>query len=249
MSHLIARPLGVLGLATIVILTAVAPAPRLAAAPPDDKGLASRLAVLEATVVAQAAQIVLLQGQVKQATAALVELQATTSSSDALEAKHRRQSDFGLQAAISALGDSEEVLSLALEDLYGKIQAVLQTNTGAIKAAHEAATIGALRTLASAETLFREADTDGNGVLDYTASLLALGRARFIDARLALGFKNGYHFAITSATETTWSATACPHVDASGEAAGDRSFFIDETGIIREATSCPAGPDSPPIGG
>jgi hypothetical protein len=76
----------------------------------------------------------------------------------------------------------------------------------------ETKAIGTLKTIAMAESIFREGDKDGNGALDY-ASLAQLGQAQLIDAELASGTKDGYVFeaaASTSTSEFLWFATARP---------------------------------------
>lgn len=109
---------------------------------------------------------------------------------------------------------------------------------------YEAAVIGNMRTLATAQALFREGDKDGNGVLDYAASLADLERVRLI----APGSfeRTGYAFTLLAGT-TTWSATAVPSCPLCTK--GCRSFFVDETGVIRFSTTGPAGRASVAIGG
>jgi hypothetical protein len=111
---------------------------------------------------------------------------------------------------------------------------------------NEAAAIGALRTLTTAQSLFREGDEDKNGVLDYASSLKILGKVGVIDRVLASGKKQGYVFKILEASQFTWSATAEP---ATPGASGKRSFFVDESGVIRFSTSGAASSLSSPIGG
>ena len=91
----------------------------------------------------------------------------------------------------------------------------------------EAGAIGALRTLTTAQALFREGDKDHNGILDYAPSLAAIGRCSLIDPKLASGTKRGYTFRILRADPFTWSATASPR------RSGERYFFVDESGVIR----------------
>lgn len=61
------------------------------------------------------------------------------------------------------------------------------------KAGNEAATIGALRTVGSAQALFHDGDLDGDLAFDY-ASLPQLGALNLIDEPLANRVKHGYHF-------------------------------------------------------
>ncbi|MGE0706514.1 MAG: hypothetical protein AB7N76_17670 [Planctomycetota bacterium] len=100
--------------------------------------------------------------------------------------------------------------------------------------ANESAAIGALRTLSSAQVLFREGDKDGNGAHDYAATLAALGAAQLIDPVLAKGEKQGYRFALARWREApglAWRATASP-LDPSQ---GRRHFAIDQRGVIHES--------------
>ena len=117
------------------------------------------------------------------------------------------------------------------------------------KGSNEAAAIGALRTIVTAESLFRSGDKDRNGVLDY-GNLHALGEFNLIDSTLGGGTKQGYVFvanpAAGSSSQFQWSATASPVV--SGKS-GDRQFFVDESGVIRFATTGAASSASPPVGG
>lgn len=116
------------------------------------------------------------------------------------------------------------------------------------KSSNESAAIGSLRTIATAQEIFRDQDKDGNGVLDYAATLQDLfEHGDLVDDVLGSGTKQGYLFAL-EATENRllrWAARASPIFF--GLTAG-RSFFIDETGIMREGVSLFAGPTDPPIG-
>ncbi|GIW71748.1 MAG: hypothetical protein KatS3mg102_1290 [Planctomycetota bacterium] len=114
------------------------------------------------------------------------------------------------------------------------------------KGANEAMAKSTLRALFTFQALFREGDKDGDGRLDYAESLGELFAAGLIDEVLASGRKQGYRFRILSADEDTWSAVAEPLEPGRS---GDRWFFIDETGVIRQSEHGPASADSPPVGG
>ncbi len=110
---------------------------------------------------------------------------------------------------------------------------------------NEAAAIASLRTLQTAQTLFREADTEKDGEHDF-GTLQELTEVGFIDSVLGSGRKSGYRFAVLlmKDSEFEWSATAAPiHLGVTGT----RSFFIDETGVIRWSADGPAGSDDPPV--
>ena len=139
-------------------------------------------------------------------------------------------------------------------------------------AANEASAVGSLRTINFAAIAY--SDTYSNG---FPPSLDALGaaeaggpatcdRARLIDPVLARGVKYGYAFAYlprpvvfqarpvlspeaiakgcTVPGGTGYTVTAFP---ARPGTTGARSFFTDETGIIRYAITGPATSHSPPL--
>ena len=106
-------------------------------------------------------------------------------------------------------------------------------------AANESTAVGSLKTLSSAEGTFQastvtDADTDGTG--EY-GSLAQLSNAlpSFVDDSLGSGQKSGYFIVVTTTgvsntDEIMWSATAFP--GGKGRT-GNRTFYIDETGVIR----------------
>ncbi len=102
------------------------------------------------------------------------------------------------------------------------------------KHGNEAAAIGALKTLHTAQTLFREGDKEGDGVLDY-GTLAELSAANLIDDVLGSGVKQGYRFAVLvspQAPELMWMATAEP---VQPPATGSRCFATNQSGAIRHA--------------
>jgi prepilin-type N-terminal cleavage/methylation domain-containing protein len=113
------------------------------------------------------------------------------------------------------------------------------------KGGNESAAIGALRTVATAQAMFRESDKEGDGKLDYAADMAELSSVNLVDDVLGLGQKQGYDFAVTGTT-FTWNATATATDQGNS---GDRSFYIDESGVIRASAGPGAGPTSTPIGG
>jgi hypothetical protein len=106
------------------------------------------------------------------------------------------------------------------------------------KHGNEASAIGALKTLTTAEAIFREGDKDGNGELDY-GDLKALGKAKVIDSVLASGKKQGYLFQCAASTDEKekkcfcWWATAFPEKPG---VSGDRYFFTNQAGVIYYST-------------
>jgi hypothetical protein len=104
------------------------------------------------------------------------------------------------------------------------------------KREHEQSAKRALWTIAEAQSIFREGDKDGNGVLDY-GTLAQLGAARLIDPELASGTKDGYVFAAgpsTSTSEYLWFAVANPEVPG---VTGDRSFATNYSAVIFYSTT------------
>ena len=120
--------------------------------------------------------------------------------------------------------------------------------------AHEAAAVSNLRTITSAEIAY--STTYGIG---YSTDLLRLGgnsltadptQAGLIDNALASGNRNGYSYAYTVVTTdpngnvVQYSIVADP---LNPGLSGQRSFYTDQTGVIRENWSASAGPSDPPI--
>ncbi|MCO5170158.1 MAG: hypothetical protein M9894_27810 [Planctomycetes bacterium] len=94
-----------------------------------------------------------------------------------------------------------------------------------------AAPIGALKTISTSQTVFREWDKDGNGVLDY-GTLRQLSDANLVDPLLGSGEKQGYRFEVCpSATtpEFLWFAVANPVRPGTTR---DRYFRTNHSGII-----------------
>ena len=116
------------------------------------------------------------------------------------------------------------------------------------KGGNESAAIGALRTISTAQSLFREGDKDGNGTFDYATSTAQLfSNGNLIDSVLGAGTKQGYVFTVRSPDRAfVWSAQADP---VTVRKTGDRYFFVDESGVIRFSTTTTATASDSPIGG
>ena len=112
---------------------------------------------------------------------------------------------------------------------------------------NEECTIANLRTLYSAEVTYQAISGNGNfGTLDQLA---AVG---LINSGLATGSANGYnlvviHFDRTNNTPASFKITAVP---INYGVTGIRSFYVDESGVIRGAdkNGAPADADDPVIG-
>lgn len=95
----------------------------------------------------------------------------------------------------------------------------------------EATPIGALKTLNTSQTLYREGDKDKNGVLDY-GTLAQLSDTTLIDGVLGGGTKQGYHFTCAPSAltpEFLWFAVANP---TNPGVTGDRYFCTNHAGFI-----------------
>lgn len=130
------------------------------------------------------------------------------------------------------------------------------------KNGNEAAAVGSLKAVITAQTLYRESDTDGNNTSEYASSLLALtntgaGNADdLIDEALAGGFRTGYRFVLTTPAppqdQFVWSILANPAVPGT---TGDRYFGGNMAGLIFFNASQPvtfsaidASSTDPPLG-
>jgi len=126
-------------------------------------------------------------------------------------------------------------------------------------ASNESAAIGAMRTLASAQSTFQSSngtDADGDGTGEF-ASLAMLSNATppYIDEVLGGNTKSGYRFAITTigavnSDEVMWEATAYP---VAYNQTGNRTFYIDESGVLRGSDTGAGAPATraaavPPVG-
>ena len=125
--------------------------------------------------------------------------------------------------------------------------------------ANEASAISSLRTLSSAQISFQagcyqDADSDGVGYYGTLAQLQnpdgAAGVPGYIDETLASGVKQGYNFTMNvvaggGGNPPTFSCNADPQSAQSGR----RTFFIDESGVLRfESNGAAATAASPPVG-
>jgi hypothetical protein len=109
---------------------------------------------------------------------------------------------------------------------------------------NERCTIGAMRLLHGSQITF--ATTIGNG--EYGETFQELHVAGLIDMVLAVGLKHGYQYQMEShaGPPATFRIWAMPIKY--GET-GIRSFFVDETGVVRGADrqGGPAGSTDPPV--
>lgn len=105
------------------------------------------------------------------------------------------------------------------------------------KNANETTAIGALKTINSAQALFREADRDQDGVPDFGTLAELVTHGYLIDETLAGGTKQGYTFVTApAAADPTSSHYAVAHPAFYGHT-GDRAFCTNAAGVIYYTTA------------
>lgn len=146
---------------------------------------------------------------------------------------------------LATAGLITSVLSLVLMVPIGIVAAIAIPNLLASRrAANEGATIATLRKIHSAEATYQA--TVGAGEFGTLEELVA---ESLIDPKVASGHF-GYRFNVESTSgvdyESGFEATAVP---LSYPNSGRRSFFVDETGVMRaaDANGNPATEDDPPL--
>ena len=99
------------------------------------------------------------------------------------------------------------------------------------KHGNEASCIGALKTICTSESVFREGDEEHDGNLDY-GMLSELERAGLVDELLGSGTKRGYAFRASYSVITSeflWFATAGPVLPT---VTGDRYWATNQAGVL-----------------
>ena len=120
------------------------------------------------------------------------------------------------------------------------------------KAANEAAAIAMLRSVHSAQNVYREQDKDGNGTLDYAHNTVQLVNVGLLSAQtlsaprvVSPGYSVGASTSpVLTPTQFTWCMLALP--DEPGDS-GDRYFFITQRGVLRYCISNHFGAGWPTI--
>ena len=126
------------------------------------------------------------------------------------------------------------------------------------KSGNEAAAIGALKTVASSQSLFREGDKEGDGEMDY-GTLGELADESLIDTILGTGTKQGYTFSGSYSKTTSQFLWYCIANPALVGTTGDRYFatnnegvtyFTNKETVVVNSTTCesPANIGMTPIG-
>ena len=118
-------------------------------------------------------------------------------------------------------------------------------------AANEASAVGSVRTINTAEITYNSTyPTVGFGTLSTLGGTggSATG-AGLIDSVLAAGAKSGYVFAVTTggATGTGPATTYDVHGDPQNSQTGQRHFFSDQSGVIRQANGAAATATDTPL--
>jgi type II secretory pathway pseudopilin PulG len=122
-------------------------------------------------------------------------------------------------------------------------------------AANEAAAAATLRTINTAESAYYAAYQD----LGYSKTLAALssgggncaspnsGAACLIDETLAAGLKDGYSFTYTPETSGTLTSNYSVNANPQNAATGVKTFFTDQSAVIRADSGRQASGTSAPI--
>ena len=106
------------------------------------------------------------------------------------------------------------------------------------KAANEASAISSVRTLVSAEETYR------SRFGQYGAGTALTGASLVDTTLMATTGKSGYVMAVASPTATGYAITAVPVTHGT---TGDRSFYADQTGVIRSNEGATASATGSPI--
>lgn len=105
-------------------------------------------------------------------------------------------------------------------------------------AANEGSATASMRTLGSAQMLYRSSQGT------YAPTIANLSGEGYIDNVLGTGSKSGYLFAtvaVSGSEALAFTATASPQISGGVTATGKRQYFTDETQVIRYAVGAVAG--------
>ncbi|HEY3411498.1 MAG TPA: type II secretion system protein [Armatimonadota bacterium] len=109
------------------------------------------------------------------------------------------------------------------------------------KAADETSAVACLRQLSDAQELYRPRQNPPC----YAPSLQRLRAAGLVDETVANGSKSGYDFMVNGVPGVnTYAFTATASMQGNS---GDRSFYVDQSGIIRMEVDASVSSISPPL--
>lgn len=109
------------------------------------------------------------------------------------------------------------------------------------KAADETSAVASLRQLSDAQELYRPRQNPPC----YAPSLQRLRAVGLVDENLADGEKSGYDYMVNGVPGlNTYAFTATAATQGS---TGDRSFYVDQSGVIRVETDASVSSISPPL--
>jgi type IV pilus assembly protein PilA len=153
-------------------------------------------------------------------------------------AKREPRQYGGHGMAIAALVLS--IVSLVTVVPVGIIAAIAIPNLLASRrAANEGSAMASLRQISSAQVVYHS--TRGNGKYGTLSELAAEG---LIDSKLARGTKSGYNFTVELTTdEMNYAGFTVVAVPMTYRSTGVRSFYVDESGVIRAGDNS-GGPSS-----
>jgi type IV pilus assembly protein PilA len=124
------------------------------------------------------------------------------------------------------------------------------------KLGQETSALESIKTITTAETLFRETDADHNNLNDY-GSLAQLSQCELVDSVLGSGTKQGYLFQVEASSSSPlalWFLVTRPVLPGG---TGDRYFECNQSGTIfyttagsfpLNTTDCKIGLNGAPIG-
>lgn len=145
---------------------------------------------------------------------------------------------------ISLAGFILSIVSLVSFVPFGVIAAIAIPNLlAARRAANEGSAIHSLRQISSAEAMYQSN-------FGKYGTLSELAAQNLIDAKLATGTKNGYNFAIElTSNEDNTEGFGVTGVPVTYHSTGNRSFYTDETQILRVAdnSGAPASKSDQPL--
>lgn len=118
--------------------------------------------------------------------------------------------------------------------------------------ANEANATGSIRTISTGEISYQASGVEAmpNGLGKFgTLNSLGAGVTPFVDQNLAAGLKHGYSFEVVPSVEAgeiaRYVATGTPAILG---ATGVKSFFVDESGVVRfESSGVVPTSTSPPL--